>query len=130
MNTNEMNLEEMEDKYHFMEDALGINLEAKNQNEEDRSTWLKILSLIILVIDNLGLHAKVDNFEPLFGQPSEGLSQPVEEYSLVKEVAHVKRIYVGRRQPAKKNDKDVNEPWTPGEEVALCKAWIDDYENM
>nr|GEV92523.1 hypothetical protein [Tanacetum cinerariifolium] len=62
-------------------------------------------------------------------QPSEGPSQPVEEDSLVEEVAPVKWTHVRRRQSAKKNDKDVSEPWTPQEEVALCRAWVDVPEN-
>nr|GEU41928.1 hypothetical protein [Tanacetum cinerariifolium] len=70
-----------------------------------------------------------DDFEPLFTQPSKGPSQSVEEDSHIEEVAPVKRKYVRRRQPAKKNDKDVNEPWTPEEEVALRKAWVDISKN-
>ncbi|GJV80817.1 hypothetical protein Tco_1516687 [Tanacetum coccineum] len=49
-----------------------------------------------------------DEFDPLFGQPSEGPSQPVEDKSPVEEVAPVKMKYVRRRHPGKKNDKDLN----------------------
>nr|GEZ30096.1 hypothetical protein [Tanacetum cinerariifolium] len=73
-----------------------------------------------------------DNFEPLWAsasQPSQytkSPSEPVEDDSPVEEVATVKpkRKYTRRRQPIKKNDKEFVEPWTIGEEVALCKAWI------
>ncbi|GJZ57309.1 hypothetical protein Tco_0612803 [Tanacetum coccineum] len=53
-----------------------------------------------------------DKFDSLFGQPSKGPSQPVEEDSPVEEVTPVKQKYVRKRQPAKKDDKYVNEPWT------------------
>ncbi|GJX72343.1 hypothetical protein Tco_0309514 [Tanacetum coccineum] len=70
-----------------------------------------------------------DDFVLLFSQPSEGPSQPVEDDSPVEEVAPVKKKYVRKRQPAKKNDKDLSEPWTPQEEVVLCRAWVDVSEN-
>nr|GEX66992.1 reverse transcriptase domain-containing protein [Tanacetum cinerariifolium] len=41
-------------------------------------------------------------------------------------VAPVKRKYVRKRQPAKQNEKDVNEPWTPDEEAVL---WINTLKN-
>ncbi|GKE16382.1 hypothetical protein Tco_1423959, partial [Tanacetum coccineum] len=59
-----------------------------------------------------------DEFELLFGEgPSQPIVEESLEESLVKEVVPVKRKYVKRRQSANKNDKDVNEPWTPEEEV-------------
>ncbi|GJV98925.1 hypothetical protein Tco_1554177, partial [Tanacetum coccineum] len=61
-----------------------------------------------------------DEFDPLFSQPSKGPSQPVEEDSPVEEVAPIKRKYVRRHQPTKKNDKDLCDPWTPKEE---CMTW-------
>ncbi|GJV11288.1 ALP1-like protein isoform X1 [Tanacetum coccineum] len=71
-----------------------------------------------------------DEFEPLFGEgPSQPVVQESPDESLVEEVASVKRKYVKKRQPANKNDKDVNEPSTPDEEAALCKAWINTFEN-
>ncbi|GJW48768.1 hypothetical protein Tco_0080414, partial [Tanacetum coccineum] len=71
-----------------------------------------------------------DEFAPLFGEgPSQPVVQDSPDESPVEEVAPVKRKYVRKRQPAKKNDKDVNEPWTPDEEAALCKAWINTSEN-
>nr|GEU70107.1 hypothetical protein [Tanacetum cinerariifolium] len=74
-----------------------------------------------------------DNFEPLWAfasqpfQPySEGPSQPVENDFLVEEVELVqpKRKYTRRSKPTKKNDKEFVEPWTIGEEIALCKAFV------
>ncbi|GKA84400.1 hypothetical protein Tco_0805995 [Tanacetum coccineum] len=79
-----------------------------------------------------GLHTSVDKDD------SEGSDEDSEQddsvtespdESPVEEVAPVKRKYVKRRQTAKKNGKDVNEPWTLEEEVALCKAWINTYED-
>ncbi|GJY20108.1 hypothetical protein Tco_0392674 [Tanacetum coccineum] len=78
-----------------------------------------------------------DNFEPLWAsasQPSqyiEGPSEPVEDDSLVEEVATVKpkRKYTRRRQPIKKSDKEFVEPWTIEDDVALCKAWVSASEN-
>ncbi|GJV85990.1 hypothetical protein Tco_1525888 [Tanacetum coccineum] len=35
----------------------------------------------------------------------------------------------GRPQQSKKNDKDLANPWSPEEEIALCKAWVDVSEN-
>nr|GFB92436.1 hypothetical protein [Tanacetum cinerariifolium] len=71
-----------------------------------------------------------DEFASLFG---EGQSQPVvqdsPDESPIKEIAPVKRNYVRKRLPAKQNDKDVNEPWTPDEEAGLCKAWINTSKN-
>nr|GEW48803.1 hypothetical protein [Tanacetum cinerariifolium] len=71
-----------------------------------------------------------DEFTPLFGKgPSQPIVQDSLDESLVEEVALVKQKFVRKRQPAKQNDKDVNEPWTPDEEAALCKAWINTSEN-
>ncbi|GJY58403.1 hypothetical protein Tco_0458295 [Tanacetum coccineum] len=58
-----------------------------------------------------------DEFELLFGEgPSQSVVEESPDESPVKEVAPVKRKYVKRRQPVKKNDKYVNEPSTPEEE--------------
>ncbi|GJT44094.1 hypothetical protein Tco_0952809 [Tanacetum coccineum] len=73
-----------------------------------------------------------DDFKPLWSsasQPSqhmEGPSEPGEDDSPVEEVAAVKpkRKYTRRRQPITKDDKEFVEPWTPEEDVALCKAWV------
>ncbi|GJX69493.1 hypothetical protein Tco_0305220 [Tanacetum coccineum] len=63
-----------------------------------------------------------DDFEPLFGEgPSKPVVHESPDESSVEEVALVKRKYMKRRKPTKKNDKDVNEPWKPEEEVALRK---------
>ncbi|GJR85737.1 hypothetical protein Tco_0209748 [Tanacetum coccineum] len=71
-----------------------------------------------------------DEFAPLFGEgPSQPVVQDSPDESSVEEVAPVKWKYVRKQQSAKKNDKDVNEPWTPDEEAALCKAWINTSEN-
>ncbi|GJT36518.1 hypothetical protein Tco_0926937 [Tanacetum coccineum] len=67
-----------------------------------------------------------DKFESLF---SEAPSQPVVEESPIDEVAPIKHKYVKRRQPAKNNEKGVNELWTPDEEIALCKTWINTSED-
>nr|GEW16500.1 protein ALP1-like isoform X1 [Tanacetum cinerariifolium] len=70
---------------------------------------------------------------PIPSQSSQRPSQPVvqdsPDESSVEEVVPVKRKYVRKRQLAKQNDKYVNEPWTPDEEAALCKAWINTFEN-
>nr|GEZ96209.1 hypothetical protein [Tanacetum cinerariifolium] len=58
-----------------------------------------------------------DDFGPLFSQPSEGPSQPVEDNSPVEEVASVRMKYVRRRQPTKKNEKNLSEPWNPREKI-------------
>ncbi|GKA96185.1 hypothetical protein Tco_0818280 [Tanacetum coccineum] len=82
-----------------------------------------------------------DNLEPLWGaasqsyqpfssQDSEGPSQPVRDKSHVEEVTTpVNRKSTKRPQQSKKNDKDVADPWSLEEEVALCKAWVDVSEN-
>ncbi|GJV91223.1 hypothetical protein Tco_1539036 [Tanacetum coccineum] len=58
-----------------------------------------------------------DEFELLFGEgPSQTIVEESPDESPIEEVVSVKRKYVKRRQSAKKNDKDVNEPWTPEEE--------------
>ncbi|GJY51558.1 hypothetical protein Tco_0442405 [Tanacetum coccineum] len=55
-----------------------------------------------------------DEFESLFGEaPSQLVVQESPDKSPVEEVAPVKQKYVKKRQPAKRNDKDVTEPWTP-----------------
>nr|GEU46795.1 hypothetical protein [Tanacetum cinerariifolium] len=63
---------------------------------------------------------------------TKGPSEPVEDDFPVEEVAAVKpkRKYTRRRQPIKKNDKEFVEPWTPEEEVALCKAWKRSYDSV
>ncbi|GJV92951.1 hypothetical protein Tco_1540764 [Tanacetum coccineum] len=79
-----------------------------------------------------------EDLEPLWGiasQPfpshdSKGSSQPVQDDSPVEEVAApVKRKYTKRPQQSKKNDKDLVNPLSPEEEIALCKAWVDVSEN-
>nr|GEX26164.1 hypothetical protein [Tanacetum cinerariifolium] len=63
-----------------------------------------------------------DDFGPLFSQPSEGPSQPVEDNSPVEEVASVRMKYVRRRQPTKKNEKNLSEPWNPQEkQMEICR---------
>ncbi|GKB85745.1 hypothetical protein Tco_0958017 [Tanacetum coccineum] len=75
-----------------------------------------------------------DKFESLFvyapgGQGSSGISVPVQDDSLIEEVAPVKRKYTKRRQQSKKTENQSNEPWNPEEETTLCKAWINTTEN-
>ncbi|GJV27885.1 retrovirus-related pol polyprotein from transposon TNT 1-94 [Tanacetum coccineum] len=80
---------------------------------------------------SMGLHLEDDEFELLFGEgPSQPIVEESPEDSLIEEVVPVKRKYVKRRQSAKKNDKDVNEPWTPEEEVALCDEKVEETQPV
>ncbi|GKC40123.1 hypothetical protein Tco_1052507 [Tanacetum coccineum] len=57
-------------------------------------------------------------------------SNPVQDNSPVKDVVPVKRKYTKRLQQSKKKDKDSNEPWSPKEEIALYKSWVNVFDNI
>ncbi|GJX13819.1 hypothetical protein Tco_0205577 [Tanacetum coccineum] len=57
-------------------------------------------------------------------------SNPVQDNSPIKEVVPVKRKYTKRLQQSKKKGKDSNEPWSPKEEIALYKSWVNVFENI
>lgn len=52
-----------------------------------------------------------------------GLSKPVEDESLIK------RKTIKRRQQSNRTEKEITEPWSPQEEITLCKASINVFEN-
>ncbi|GJX95911.1 hypothetical protein Tco_0351709 [Tanacetum coccineum] len=79
-----------------------------------------------------------DEFDLLWGsvsQPSqytEGPSDTVEDDSPVEEVETVKlkRKYTRRRQPIKKNDKKIVEPWTPEEIRPKVSQFCEIYNSV
>jgi hypothetical protein len=72
----------------------------------------------------------LDDMDQFFGsqyysttQGLVGLSEPVEDESLVK------RKTIKRRQQSNRTVKEISEPWSPQEEITLCKALINVFEN-
>jgi hypothetical protein len=72
----------------------------------------------------------LDHMDQFFGsqdysitQGSVGLSEPVEDESLAK------RMTIKRRQQSKRTEKETSEPWSPQEEITLCKASINVFEK-
>nr|GEU38433.1 transposon TX1 putative 149 kDa protein [Tanacetum cinerariifolium] len=79
---------------------------------------------LVTVLDDI-----VDEIQSTFGRSIPPVVQESPDESSAEETLLIKRKYVKKRQPAKKNDKNVNESWTPDEEAAVCKSWINTYEN-